>query len=267
MQPCRGVELRAEIDRLSKARIKARYIHQMLGFFPFKVFFFPSLDGVFGIGCRSSLSTYFIFCNIYNVNIHVVNNVYSQWKTHAVRSSGNPTTNSQEGRCRCTAPTNSNGKEVFKRLERTKRRWKAVTLGELLKISLHCSTRRNAPRLGNIGHITRIANKIMQLTNTDSRIQTHIQMKEEAATGGWTVVTTQKIKSGTYQDQQVENATKVEALYSLIMPPPAAMPFLKEPSVLNLKIPKGGGANLIHYPLGILAESIRICITWKQIDS
>ncbi|KAI7757840.1 hypothetical protein M8C21_019287, partial [Ambrosia artemisiifolia] len=34
---------------------------------------------------------------------------------------------------------------------------------------------RKAPRLGNLGHITRIANKIMQLSNTDSRIQIHIQ--------------------------------------------------------------------------------------------
>ncbi|KAI3826491.1 hypothetical protein L1987_00539 [Smallanthus sonchifolius] len=38
---------------------------------------------------------------------------------------------------------------------------------------------RKAPRLGNLGHITRIANKIMQLTNTDSRIQIHIQESSE----------------------------------------------------------------------------------------
>ncbi|XP_071690355.1 uncharacterized protein [Rutidosis leptorrhynchoides] len=38
---------------------------------------------------------------------------------------------------------------------------------------------RNAPRLGNLGHITRIANKILQLANTDSRIQTHIQENNE----------------------------------------------------------------------------------------
>ncbi|PWA88848.1 SIT4 phosphatase-associated family protein [Artemisia annua] len=41
------------------------------------------------------------------------------------------------------------------------------------------ATGRNAPRLGNLGHITRIANKIMQLTNTDSRIQTHVQESSE----------------------------------------------------------------------------------------
>ncbi|KAL8204731.1 hypothetical protein R6Q57_010354 [Mikania cordata] len=41
------------------------------------------------------------------------------------------------------------------------------------------ATGRKAPRLGNLGHITRIANKIMQLTNTDSRIQIHIQERSE----------------------------------------------------------------------------------------
>lgn len=35
---------------------------------------------------------------------------------------------------------------------------------------------RNAPRVGNLGHVTRIANKITQLGNVDSRIQTHIQV-------------------------------------------------------------------------------------------
>ncbi|KAK9058599.1 hypothetical protein SSX86_023441 [Deinandra increscens subsp. villosa] len=38
---------------------------------------------------------------------------------------------------------------------------------------------RKAPRLGNLGHITRIANKITQLTNTDSRIQMHVQERNE----------------------------------------------------------------------------------------
>ncbi|KAF5822800.1 putative SIT4 phosphatase-associated protein family [Helianthus annuus] len=41
------------------------------------------------------------------------------------------------------------------------------------------ATGRKAPRLGNLGHITRIANKIMQLANTDSRIQIHIQGNNE----------------------------------------------------------------------------------------
>ncbi|KVI09335.1 Armadillo-type fold [Cynara cardunculus var. scolymus] len=38
---------------------------------------------------------------------------------------------------------------------------------------------RNAPRVGNLGHVTRIANKIMQLGNSDSRIQTHIKESRE----------------------------------------------------------------------------------------
>ncbi|XP_024982545.1 serine/threonine-protein phosphatase 6 regulatory subunit 3-like isoform X2 [Cynara cardunculus var. scolymus] len=38
---------------------------------------------------------------------------------------------------------------------------------------------RNAPRVGNIGHITCIANKIMQLGNNNSRIQMHIQESRE----------------------------------------------------------------------------------------
>ncbi|XP_076940334.1 uncharacterized protein LOC143609470 isoform X2 [Bidens hawaiensis] len=41
------------------------------------------------------------------------------------------------------------------------------------------ATGRNAPRVGNIGHITRIANKIMQLGNDDTRIQTHIKENSE----------------------------------------------------------------------------------------
>ncbi|PWA99812.1 hypothetical protein CTI12_AA003200 [Artemisia annua] len=34
---------------------------------------------------------------------------------------------------------------------------------------------KKAPRVGNLGHVTRIANKITQLGNIDNRIQTHIQ--------------------------------------------------------------------------------------------
>ncbi|KAJ9540547.1 hypothetical protein OSB04_027053 [Centaurea solstitialis] len=38
---------------------------------------------------------------------------------------------------------------------------------------------RNAPRVGNLGHVTRIANKITQMGNGDSRIQTHIKESSE----------------------------------------------------------------------------------------
>ncbi|KAL1817103.1 hypothetical protein DCAR_0521515 [Daucus carota subsp. sativus] len=41
------------------------------------------------------------------------------------------------------------------------------------------STGRQAPRMGNLGHITRISNKLVQLGNTDSRIQTHLQGNSE----------------------------------------------------------------------------------------
>lgn len=42
---------------------------------------------------------------------------------------------------------------------------------------------RNAPRVGNLGHVTRIANKIIQLANSDSRIQSHI--KESSGWNEW----------------------------------------------------------------------------------
>ncbi|XP_076921871.1 uncharacterized protein LOC143583455 isoform X2 [Bidens hawaiensis] len=50
--------------------------------------------------------------------------------------------------------------------------------GELNQPTLP-ATGRNALRVGNIGHITRIANKIMQLGNDDTRIQTHIKENSE----------------------------------------------------------------------------------------
>ncbi|KAL8146309.1 hypothetical protein AgCh_004166 [Apium graveolens] len=41
------------------------------------------------------------------------------------------------------------------------------------------STGRQVPRMGNLGHITRISNKLVQLGNTDSRIQMHLQGNSE----------------------------------------------------------------------------------------
>ncbi|XP_071711802.1 uncharacterized protein [Rutidosis leptorrhynchoides] len=41
------------------------------------------------------------------------------------------------------------------------------------------ATGKYAPRLGNLGHVTRIANKIVQLGNGDSRIQKHFQESSE----------------------------------------------------------------------------------------
>ncbi|KAK1360269.1 hypothetical protein POM88_044743 [Heracleum sosnowskyi] len=35
---------------------------------------------------------------------------------------------------------------------------------------------RRAPRIGNLGHITQISNKLLQLGNTDSHIQAHLQV-------------------------------------------------------------------------------------------
>ncbi|KAJ9558882.1 hypothetical protein OSB04_013496 [Centaurea solstitialis] len=54
----------------------------------------------------------------------------------------------------------------------------SVVSGELNLPTLPAAG-RNAPRAGNIGHVTRIANKIMQLGNNDSRIQMHIQENTE----------------------------------------------------------------------------------------
>ncbi|OAY38019.1 serine/threonine-protein phosphatase 6 regulatory subunit 3 isoform X2 [Manihot esculenta] len=41
------------------------------------------------------------------------------------------------------------------------------------------SAGKRAPRAGNLGHITRIANKLLQLGNTNSRIQTYLQENSE----------------------------------------------------------------------------------------
>ena len=35
---------------------------------------------------------------------------------------------------------------------------------------------KRAPRMGNLGHITRISNKLVQLGNTDSRIKVHLEV-------------------------------------------------------------------------------------------
>jgi hypothetical protein len=35
---------------------------------------------------------------------------------------------------------------------------------------------KQAPRVGNLGHITRISNKLVQLGNSSSRIQTYLQV-------------------------------------------------------------------------------------------
>lgn len=38
------------------------------------------------------------------------------------------------------------------------------------------AARRRAPRVGNLGHITRISNKLAQLGNTDTHIKAHLQV-------------------------------------------------------------------------------------------
>lgn len=37
---------------------------------------------------------------------------------------------------------------------------------------------RQAPRVGNLGHLTRISNKLVQLGNSDNRIQARLQVCE-----------------------------------------------------------------------------------------
>ncbi|CAK9165186.1 unnamed protein product [Ilex paraguariensis] len=41
------------------------------------------------------------------------------------------------------------------------------------------ATGRSAPRAGNVGHLTRISNKLVQLGNSDNRIQAHLQENSE----------------------------------------------------------------------------------------
>lgn len=38
------------------------------------------------------------------------------------------------------------------------------------------ATGKQAPRLGNIGHLTRVANKLVQLGSNDNRIQGHLEV-------------------------------------------------------------------------------------------
>lgn len=40
------------------------------------------------------------------------------------------------------------------------------------------ATGRRAPRLGNIGHITRISNKLVQLGNNDNCIRAHLEVRQ-----------------------------------------------------------------------------------------
>ncbi|XP_076894155.1 uncharacterized protein LOC143546356 [Bidens hawaiensis] len=58
---------------------------------------------------------------------------------------------------------------------------------------------RNAPRAGNIGHVTRIANKITQLGNSDSCIQTHIQESSEWNEWQTTVLQERNIVENVYR--------------------------------------------------------------------
>ncbi|KAK1398431.1 serine/threonine-protein phosphatase 6 regulatory subunit 3-like [Heracleum sosnowskyi] len=56
---------------------------------------------------------------------------------------------------------------------------RSVTISNELNQPTLPSTGRQAPRKGNLGHITRISNKLVQLGNTDSRIQMHLQGNSE----------------------------------------------------------------------------------------
>ncbi|KAL8255604.1 hypothetical protein R6Q59_030671 [Mikania micrantha] len=58
---------------------------------------------------------------------------------------------------------------------------------------------RNAPRVGNLGHVTRIANKITQLGNSDSCIQTHIQESSEWNEWQTTVLQERNIAENVYR--------------------------------------------------------------------
>ncbi|KAJ0941336.1 putative SIT4 phosphatase-associated protein family [Helianthus annuus] len=58
---------------------------------------------------------------------------------------------------------------------------------------------RNAPRVGNLGHVTRIANKITQLGNNDICIQTHIQESSEWNEWQTTVLQERNIVENVYR--------------------------------------------------------------------
>ncbi|KAL7613213.1 hypothetical protein Lser_V15G08021 [Lactuca serriola] len=58
---------------------------------------------------------------------------------------------------------------------------------------------RNPPRVGNLGHVTRIANKIIQLANSDSRIQTHIKESSEWSEWQTTVLQERNMVENVYR--------------------------------------------------------------------
>ncbi|KAJ6895267.1 serine/threonine-protein phosphatase 6 regulatory subunit 3 isoform X1 [Populus alba x Populus x berolinensis] len=53
-----------------------------------------------------------------------------------------------------------------------------VISGDIIKPTLPAAGKQ-APRVGNLGHITRISNKLVQLGNSSSRIQTYLQENSE----------------------------------------------------------------------------------------
>ncbi|GJY77323.1 hypothetical protein Tco_0482439 [Tanacetum coccineum] len=91
---------------------------------------------------------YQLFCDIVNVCVHVVDDVYLQWEMYAMGGSGNLTLKSQGAWC--TAPTNSNAKEVSTRLEMVDGFGLIMSLqnGRVLKdLILHHSSTNNSATL------------------------------------------------------------------------------------------------------------------------
>ncbi|KAM0013864.1 putative SIT4 phosphatase-associated protein family [Helianthus debilis subsp. tardiflorus] len=73
-----------------------------------------------------------------------------------------------------------------------------ILSGEIDQPTL-AATGRNAPRVGNLGHVTRIANKITQLGNNDICIQTHIQESSEWNEWQTTVLQERNIVENVYR--------------------------------------------------------------------
>lgn len=73
-----------------------------------------------------------------------------------------------------------------------------ILSGELNQPTLPASG-RSAPRLGNLGHITRISNKLIQLGNSDNRIQTHIQENSEWSDWQCTVLQERNMVENVYR--------------------------------------------------------------------
>ncbi|XP_011089914.1 serine/threonine-protein phosphatase 6 regulatory subunit 3 isoform X1 [Sesamum indicum] len=76
---------------------------------------------------------------------------------------------------------------------------KSPTHADLLNQPTIPDSRRQAPRAGYFGHLTRIANKLIQLGNSDSRIQRHLQENNEWSAWQTTVLQERNMVENVYR--------------------------------------------------------------------